>query len=51
VVNYSYSLKDGYKDLKVTLDDSSIVSPNGTVTMNKDHKIVVEATPISNSTA
>jgi hypothetical protein len=44
VVNYSYSLKDGYKDLKVTLDGSNVPA-NGNVTMNQDHTIRVCATP------
>jgi hypothetical protein len=43
-VNYSYTLKDGYKNLVVKLGGST-VSASGTITMNTNHTLTASATP------
>lgn len=44
VVNYNYRLQDGYSQLSVSLDGVA-VSPQGTVTMNSNHRLTASATP------
>jgi len=41
-INYSYSLEDGYTNLRVTLDGTDIGS-TGTITVSKDHVLYVFA--------
>ena len=43
VVNYSYSLQNGYDNLMVTLDGAAIAA-SGTVTMNANHTLEAKAT-------
>ena len=42
VVNYSYSVMEGFKDLQVMLDNV-VVAASGTVTMNSNHTLSVSA--------
>ncbi len=44
VVNYSYSLEDGYKNLQVTLDGGN-VNPSGNITMTSNHTLNANADP------
>jgi len=44
VVDYSYSLKFKYQNLKVSLDGTDI-EPSGTITMDKSHTLTVSAEP------
>jgi hypothetical protein len=44
VVNYNYRLQDGYSQLSVLLDGTA-ASPQGTVTMNTNHRLTASATP------
>jgi hypothetical protein len=46
LVNYSYSLKTGYKDLLVTLDGNAI-APSGTITMSKDRILIASSTALN----
>jgi hypothetical protein len=48
-VNYNYSLQSGYKDLQVRLD-GEVVSPTGTIIMNRDHILAITAAPLNNFT-
>lgn len=43
VVNYNYTLQNGYRNLVVTLDGST-VSASGTITMDADHTLSASAT-------
>ena len=43
LVDYSYTLQDGYYDLVVTLNGSAVEN-SGTITMSQDHKLTVSAT-------
>ena len=44
LVNYNYTLQEGYYGLVVTLD-GLVVENSGTITMSRDHKLSVGATP------
>jgi len=48
-VNYSYSLKDGYKDLAVALDGKT-VNVSGTITMNANQTLTASASPLKKYT-
>ncbi len=44
VVNYNYQLQAGYSQLSVLLDGTA-VSPQGTVTMDRNHRLTASAAP------
>jgi len=46
LVNYSYSLKTGYKDLLVTLDGTAVAA-TGTITMDKNHILIASSTALN----
>jgi tetratricopeptide (TPR) repeat protein/phospholipid N-methyltransferase len=43
-VRYNYSLRDGYSNLIVRLDNTALTSSSGTIDMNTNHTLIAEAT-------